>query len=188
MRSQLFVLLFVFSGCVQSTFAPVDELPYGRATITDLLVSTPSMYAYREQIGFNFTRRENIRFSGSVTDTLAEIVTGSSSPSMTYLWSPGDTLVRRAFRFVSHNPDSEAAEAEFNRLLSAPDSGYDVGADTVQRGQIWIVQTPARHFAKILIRDVVVTLEDVQRGAYVLRTEVTFDWVYQPNGTKGFAP
>ena len=188
MRTLLCFLAFVLSGCVTSTFAPVDELPYGRATITDLLVSASPLYSYREQTGFNFERRANLRRSASLPDTLCDILTGSSFRSDTYLWSPGDTLMRRAFRLVSNNSDVEEAGKEFQRLTSAPDSGYVVGADTVQRGQVWIVQTTGRKFAKIFIRDVVVTVEDVQREAYVLRTEVTFDWVYQPNGTRSFLP
>jgi hypothetical protein len=181
MRSLLYILSVVLSGCVQSTFSPVDELPYGRATITELITRSP----YQEQMGFNFERRENLLYSGVVSDTVCEVVTGSTSQGRTYLWSPGDTLTRQAFRFISENVDSNLAEAEFQRVLSAPDAGYSIAADTVQPGQIWIVQTPIRKFAKILIRAVTVTNDG---GLAILHTVVTFDWVYQPNGTRSFIP
>jgi hypothetical protein len=193
MRTVVVVLALFLVGCDQSTFAPVSELPYGTATITSYqVIQSPFLYSYSVQTGFDFSRGRTVSYSLPSIDTTCDMITSSymhEPPiTVTYLWSPGDTLYRRAFRFISQHSTPENAEAAFRSLLVGPDSGYDVDATLTGPNAIWIFQSTELKFAKILIRNISVVTGTGQHVSDTLYTRVTFDWVYQPNGTKSFVP
>lgn len=186
-------LVLVFAGCQDTEVAPVYPLPHGTATISDSAIYFSQTQSYRSLREFSFARSSVVPFLGNMFDTSCDLiatfmVNGQTNTARSLLLSPGDTLNRPPFYLICFSSSSQDAATAFQNLMVAPESGYVIVADTILTNQVWVIQTQSRKFAKILIRAVTFTPLTVQAPSDTFSTEVTFEWVFQPNGSRSFKP
>ncbi len=84
---------------------------------------------------------------------------------------------RSAFHLVRFFSTADSASTFFNNLIEITDTTFASSASGLKAYQIFTVKTRENKFAKILI------LSNTVSQGYGI---VTFDWVYQPNGSRRF--
>ncbi len=77
---------------------------------------------------------------------------------------------------------TDAAEAFFNGYSEVTAQGFQPQAENVEVNQVWTVQTTAKKFAKIWIKDI-----QARTGSISDYVEITIKYQFQPDGTKIFA-
>jgi len=77
---------------------------------------------------------------------------------------------------------AETAESFFSSYLEVTDSVFTELGENVAHNQVWTVQTKARKYAKLLIKDVVVK----QNNPGPDYLEIRVGYHYQPDGSKSF--
>ena len=85
--------------------------------------------------------------------------------------------------FYRNGTFTTAAEAEsyFNDYVEVTATGFVPIAYSIRENQVWTVQTLSKRFAKIWIKKI-----DVVAGSQSEYANVTFEYSYQPNGSKIF--
>lgn len=73
------------------------------------------------------------------------------------------------------------AEAYFNNYYEVTAEGFQPWADNIEVNQVWTVQTNAKKFAKIWIKD-----SQIKTGTISDYVELTIKYQYQPDGSKIF--
>jgi hypothetical protein len=144
----------------------------------------------RSEYGFSFARGTPQSFpyvplQDSVDDFFSAIETDSSGPTpIGICFGANGTL--HMFHLVGWPSTSDSARSFFQALSGITDTsflettcGYGIGGTgaITRSNQIWSVQTHQNKFAKMLI------VSDTTVSNYL---QVTFDWVYQPSGSRRF--
>jgi hypothetical protein len=183
----VFLLSMAIWGCKESSTTPIVPIPAGTATVRDTLVWP----FYGARVGFDFEGGRTILSSDQINWPSVDVITScqvdwSSNKAAPYLFRPGDTLNVTGFRFISRATTYQEALVQFQALTVAPDTGYQIIADSVQVNEVYAFQTAGRKYAKMLVREVYarVGLNITDTAAVA----VTFDWVFQPNGSKQLEP
>ncbi len=186
---QLVLLLMVamLAGCEQAT-PPSTPLPSGTATISDRQVLH---FGGSTNVGFDFERGKTLTNVGDSCDMLAfdDISLYPTNPGKNavkpYLFKPGSTQ-GTGFCFVARGGSYEEALTYFQNLKVAPDSVYHSIAELIHANEVWAFQSNNRTFAKILIRNIQTRVP--QSTSDTAAVAVTFDWVFQPSGSKHLEP
>jgi hypothetical protein len=187
----ILLLLPPLWNCKDVGSDPPIPLPQGTATITDSSVMFSPTSGYHYKTAFSFSKLGVLPFNWNMFDSTYDVLSWSyfdwaTKKGQVGLISPGDTLYRRPFRFIASYPDAGTASEAFKGLMSVPDTGFVLFADSIQPYQIWILKTNAHGYAKILIQAVWLKMGTGVAPYDTVSSRVTFDWVFQPNGSKSF--
>ena len=85
--------------------------------------------------------------------------------------------------YGSYNDESSAIQA-FNDLKSFGTPAWSEIADSVMANQVWLYRTSSGKYAKIRV---ISTFTEKRDNMVFPYAECTFEWVYQPDGTKTFS-
>ncbi|NOY38460.1 MAG: hypothetical protein GXO83_12915 [Chlorobi bacterium] len=171
-----FVLILILSSCQKEKPIPLT----GEVTMDSTLFGSGSgPYPYY-LIGFSFSQGKLIEYrNGNVPDiTILPKTEVSGNVKSAFLDTPN---VFPSFSLTAAFDNADDALTFFGNYLEAADSGYISLADPILPHQIWTFKTATGRFAKMLIMDVKTMLKD-----QVPYAEVTFRYVYQPDGTPVF--
>jgi hypothetical protein len=138
--------------------------------------------------GFSFDQATIVKFpnsAGSLPDICVFVQINNPGEIVGVFCSRPDSLVP-TFRLLQEFSSLDSAESYFESLGELPDTTYTDLALPMRLAQIWAVKTRRTRFAKILIRHTLAYLDSSGTGAPTPYGEATFDWVYQPNGTRAF--
>jgi hypothetical protein len=155
----------------------------GEITLSSQLHGTESYYLY----GFSFESGELVRYPSQedpVPDIINEgfpVMEGSVESSV-----PGFNTPARVNGFALVGEFLTWDEAmDFYNAYSKVEEGllYQTVSDTVRLYQVWVQQTPAGKYAKMIIREIRY-LESETGTPY---NEVTLEYAYSPDGSSGFS-
>lgn len=172
--------LLNWTGCKNEDTPPVPTPTSGRATVNNRTVNQTTS-------GFSFSHAANISFpnpSGVVPDIAVFVQTGQSGNIVGVYLARPDSLLP-AFRLLRGFGSIDSASQYFQALREIPDTTYLDVALPVTVGEIWAVITRDNKYARILIRNTTAYV-DSSTGTRTLYGETTFDWAYQPDGTRRF--
>ena len=173
--------ILIWSGCKDDGTGPGPTPTSGRATID-------SRYLNNQASGFSFDQAGIVRFpnsQGALPDISVLVQMNDSGRVVGVFFARPDSLVP-LFRLLSQFATLDSAQSYFQSLGEIPDTTYVDLALPVSVGQIWVVKTRRTTFAKILTRHTLAYVDSSGPGAPTPYGEATFDWVYQPNGTRRF--
>ena len=174
----LAVCSLVFLSCKSDTVGTNGlQSVSGRTTMDSRSVSGFS-FARGAVQSFPFVPNED-----SVNDFYSGIETDPSGPTPIGLCFSA-LYNSRMFHLVRWPSTSDSARSFFEALAEITDTafiqntcGQDFDTTITKTNQIWSVQTRQNRFAKMLIVSDTVVSNFLQ---------VTFDWVYQPSGSRRF--
>ena len=172
--------VFFWAGCKNDETAPTPTPTSGSATVNTLSVNNTVS-------GFSFSRAGSISFpnqAGVVPDMIALVQTGPSANDLSVYLARPDTLLP-SFRLLREFGSIDSASQYFRALTELPDTTYLERALPLKSSQIWAVKTRESKFARILIRSTLAFV-DTSGGTRTLYGQTTFDWAYQPDGTRIF--
>ncbi len=173
----LVTALFLFLSCAKPVEIIIPDDPVyptsGTATVDNKSVSYPY-----DGSGFFFSTARIIYYpntSGVFPDIPVKVAQGFVYTP--YFWSIDGNS---AFKLLNSSLDSSTASAFFDSLAAVSDtSGFLSLTSNVSVYQTIAIRAHQGKYAKILITEVMV---DTASST----TEVTFKWVYQPDGTTTF--
>jgi hypothetical protein len=151
----------------------------GEAIISSQLFSDDVNY-YTE--GFSFEKAKNVRYSITSTTNADLVLTSDVSSS-----GKIESLVllsaknNEAFFKAGEFEDLAEAEAFYNSITDAGSNTYTPTAEDIALYQVYIYQSPAKKYAKFLVKDLKVVPDSPKS-----HVEITIEWLYQPNGEKVF--
>ena len=172
--------LLVLVGCKKETNPTLG----GQITLSSQLHGTESFYIN----GFFFEKAEMYRYSYSQQgETLPDIINEGFPPSngSEELSEPGFNTPGRVNGFALVGEFSNLTEANtYFRDYTEVEMGleYKTVSDTVKLYQVWVQQTSAGNFVKMVIRDIEY-LEAESGEAY---NEVSLEYTYSPEGSTEF--
>ena len=172
---RLLILLLPFiiiaGGCDETGKA--GKIPVtGTVTIENTLYGSELYYTN----GFNFAKAE-------ITSSLA-----TPKPDVTIYFDDTQELFilqteagLNGFFLQGEYADETSAKAAFNNLTAHSVSNWEDWANPVRPNQVWLYRSASEHYAKLRIVSVSFTAMDPRDYA-----ECTFEWAYQPDGSKTF--
>ena len=173
--------VLVGGGCKDDGTAPVPTPTSGRATID-------SRYVNSQASGFSFDQAAVVRFpnpQGTLPDVCVFVQINNPGGIVGVFFTRPDSLVP-TFRLLRQFATVDSAESYFQGLAEIPDTTFLDLAIPTSEGQVWAVKTRQTTFAKVLVRHTLAYADSSGPGAPTPYGEATFDWAYQPNGTRRF--
>ncbi|HOK26256.1 MAG TPA: hypothetical protein P5320_03010 [Bacteroidales bacterium] len=92
---------------------------------------------------------------------------------------------KNSFYRYGQYSDTKSAEDAFNALTEFTEPVWTEIGDSVRINQIWIYRTSDSRYAKLRIISTILEKRPDMQDPYA---ECTFEWVFQPDGTKTFPP
>jgi len=186
----LLLILGALSCSDQECTCPEPTVPLsGRAVIDASVRVDQQGHLYSE--GFSFSRGAPVTLQNSqgiAIDFFLAYSTGVSGEFQGYML--GEPTFSPRFFHVGYAGTLEEARALFQSTTCVPDDAhFEKIAGTVGPYDVWVVKTHDGKFGKILIVDAFFcSTEHDSAGIAVERSyaEITFDWQYQPNGSRCF--
>lgn len=176
------VLAAIFwSGCKDDETGPSPTPTSGTATVD-------GRYVNNQASGFSFDQAAIVKFpnsKGLVPDLIVLVQMNETGAILGVFFARPDSLAS-AFQLLRQFTSFESAHSYFQDLAEIPDTTYVDLALPVRVGQVWAVKTRRNTFAKILIRQTVAYADSSNPSAPTPYGEATFDWAYQPNGSRQF--
>lgn len=179
----ILVILVIVAGvgCKDDGTGPGPPSNAGRVTID-------SRYVNSQASGFSFDQATAVRFpnsQGTLPDVCVLVHITNPGGIVGVFFTRPDSVVP-TFRLLRHFATVDSAESYFQGLAEIPDTTYLALAIPASEGQVWAVKTRRATFAKILVRHTLAYADSSGPGAPTPYGEATFDWAYQPNGTRRF--
>lgn len=171
----IFLILFaIFSGCTKKEAT--------RTSGIDTIDNTNHFSTTYFQYGFSFPGAKLIATYPSPGPDITLVVNFNDAGTPRLTLQSENMLP--SFYKAGEFSDETAAKSAFDNLktVSASLSQWLDIADPVLPNQVWIYRSETEHYAKIrIISTINETRQTVPYG------EITFQWVYQPDGSTTFA-
>jgi hypothetical protein len=170
----LAALLFLNYGC-NSSIEPTPPLNAGRVTVTS------------KSAGFSFSQAKVIPFpppSNLLPDLAVLVQIDNVGAILGVFFSTSD--LRPAFQLVRQPSTADSARIFFEALAVVPDAPFQDLAIPVRSNQIWAIKTRENKYAKILVLNTAAYADSTNPSVPTPYGEATFDWVFQPNGSRQF--
>ncbi len=171
-----FLLLQV--GCDENK----DSDPGGIILLSSQLHGTDSYYLY----GFSFENGEMYKYphqGDALPDIINEgylVIDGNDQISLPGFNTPGQV---NGFALVGEFPSLDDANAFFRDYTAVEDGlQFETLSDTVKLYQVWVQQTSAGKFVKIVIRDI--QYLETETGAPY--NDVSLEYIYAADGSTEF--
>jgi hypothetical protein len=171
--------LLVLVGCKKETNPTLG----GQITLSSQLHGTESFYIN----GFLFEKAEMVRYHLTLHENLPDIINegfpvinGSEELSEPGFNTPGRVNGFALVGEFSNLTDANAFFQDYTELEEGLE--YQMVSDTVKLYQVWVQQTSAGNFVKMVIRDIAY-LEAEAGQAY---SEVSLEYTYSPGGSTEF--
>jgi hypothetical protein len=163
--------VFILSGCKK------DSTPHTSGTdkIDNTLYQATTYYAK----GFSFANGGLVPTTATPLPDIVLYVNTDTQPSRITLQTAPQK--RDSFSKVGDYTDAASAIRAFKNLTSVGSVTWIGTADPVEANQIWLYRTENDQYAKIRI----VTVINEVRGSLPYG-EITFEWVFQPDGSPNF--
>jgi hypothetical protein len=173
-KSFLLIILIsiVLSGCKK------DETPSlsGTVTIDNTLEGNSDTGYY--SFGFLFSQAKKVSTVGDPgPDVTLYVVADSPLNRLTFQVSN----LNPSFYKLGDYPDAQSATAAFDNLTTVGNYLWTEMADPVLANQVWVYRSGTETYAKMRIISIVNEIRDeLPFGG------CTFEWAYQPDGSKTF--
>lgn len=148
-----------------------------RTSGIDTIDNTNHFSSTYYEFGFLFSGAKLVTTEATPKPDLTLFVTRTDNPVLTFQHFNLLPSYSKAGNF----PDQESAQAAFDNLKTFNVTKWVDMADSVSVNQVWIYRSGNSTYAKIRI---ISTINEVRQS--VNYGEVTFQWVYQPDGTTTF--
>lgn len=154
----------------------------GEVTITSELILEGATYTFN---GFSFELGKVIYYNPQSSQKTPDLVvtpdnSGEEIVAILQIWN--NVQEKPLMALTGEFADWNSAEDFFDNYKQIADSlSYTSWANPTLENQVWIVKILSGNYGKILIKNIVTYLSGTKPYA-----EITFKWVYQPNGTKIF--
>ena len=138
--------------------------------------------------GFSFDQGAVVEISDSsniIPDILLLVYMNETGAILGVFLARPDSLVP-SFQLLRRFSTLDSAQAYFDNLGEIPDTTYQDLALPVNVADVWAVKTRRNTFAKILITQTVAYRDTSNPSGPTPYGQATFDWSYQPNGTRVF--
>lgn len=172
----LILLLFIaFPGCKK------EEKPVysGIMTISNKRVGESPTY-YIE--GFHVTIGKKVPDLNNQTDIISVLSDYDVNFNPLRIFFITNNYKNSFFRYGEY-ADSQAAENAFDALTQFAEPQWSETGDSVRVNQIWLYRTSSSSYAKLRIINTILEKRADMQDPYA---ECTFEWVYQPDGSKTF--
>jgi hypothetical protein len=167
------VLIITITGCNK------DENNYsGTITINNELYGTGPYYGY----GFHVPTGEKVSTLNSPLDVIALFVDFDIDFKVRKIYMSVNNY-NNSFSKYGTYPNETAASDAFRNLKSFDEPQWSELADPIEPNQIWLFKTSDDKYAKIRI---ISTYSEKREGMPFPFAECTFEWVYQPDGSRSF--
>ena len=175
----LFLLIYIVYAC--DTIEPSLPSNSGQATIS-------TNYKDFKPYGFSFSQGTSIQYPNTqnIFPDFAVLVNIDLNGNVLGVFFSSVDSIRPTFNLVKQFSQNDSARVFFDNLIEAPDSNYSDLALPVIVNQIWAVKTSDNKFGKILILDTHAYTDTLDPNSPITYGEATFNWVYQPNGSRIF--
>jgi hypothetical protein len=154
----------------------------GEITLSSQSFGTESYYIF----GYSFEDGEMYRYpypGEPVPDIINEgylVIEGSGLRSLPGFHSPENTY---GFALVGEFASLAEARSFYENYAEVEEGlQFEVVSDTVELYQVWVQQTTAGNYAKLLVKDV----NDFQVESGKPYSEVRLEFTYQPDGSASF--
>ncbi len=171
-------LMILTAGC--GTFGGPDKT--GEFRLSSEKFGTTSYHV----MGYSYEEGEFYRFpykGEPVPDIINEgilVLEGGEVTSLPWFHTPADV---NGFALAGEFASLKDARTFYNQYDEvADDLQFEIESDTVELYQVWIQQTQAGNFVKLLVKDLLHSESEV--GA--VYNEVVLEYTYQPDGTRKF--
>jgi hypothetical protein len=171
MKHSVVILVFVFvaiAGCTKDE----DVRTSGTDTIDNLRYQSTTWFTY----GFLFSTAKLVSTEATPKPDIT-VDTASVPRPNAYLQGSVNSSF---FKYGSYN-DEASAMAAFNDLKQVDATQWEDWANPIMKNDIWIFRSTDEKYTKIRIVDL-----KQQKLQGVPVTEVTFQWVHQPDGSLMF--
>jgi hypothetical protein len=167
----LIVLISIVLYCCKK-----DETPSlsGTVTIDNKIYQSSTYYAY----GFSFSKAAKVSTLDTPgPDVTLFVVNGTPANRLTFQVSN----LNPSFYKLGDYPDAQSASTAFDDLTTVGNYQWTEMADPILANQVWVYRTGTETYAKMRIISIVNEIrDDLAYGA------CSFEWVYQPDGSKTF--
>jgi hypothetical protein len=133
--------------------------------------------------GFSFESGSVVLYNPAASQNIPDIFALPSSDAQGNVTGAyfDSQNINESFALVGEFSTSDSALSFFNDYKQVDANSFVFLAKPVLKNQVWVFKTRNEKYAKILILDVQAYLKNTEPFA-----EVTFKWVYQPDGSKTF--
>jgi hypothetical protein len=168
----IFLIPFVFSGCKK------DTTHSGSVTVTiDNTLYGNDVTGYYS-LGFSFSKAKKISTVDTPGPDVTVFIIVDTPPNRITLQT---STLNPAFYKLGDYPDAASAETAFSDLKTVGSYQWTEMADPINPNQVWVYRTGTQCYAKIRI---ISTVNEIRNN--LPYGEVTFESVYQPDGSTTF--
>jgi hypothetical protein len=170
----LIIIAFLVLGCNKNN----NPKTTGEASLNSELILEGETYSVP---GFSFESASVVLYNPAGGQTIPDIFALPDVQNNVYsaYFDTQNTLP--SFALVAEFESSGEAQDFFNNYKLVDVNSYSGLAKPVVKNQVWVFKTRNDKYAKLLVVKVDAYLKDDEAFA-----EVTFKWVYQPDGSKVF--
>jgi hypothetical protein len=166
----LFLAFFaILTGCTKKEAT--------RTSGIDTIDNTNHFSTTYFQYGFSFPGANLVATFPSPGPDITLYVNNTGTPRLTL---QAENLLPSFYK-VGDFADVTTAQSAFDNLKTVSVSQWEDMADPILPNQVWIYRSGTEHYAKIRI---VSTINETRQS--VAYGEITFQWVYQPDGSSTF--
>ncbi|HCI55259.1 MAG TPA: hypothetical protein PLN06_01000 [Bacteroidales bacterium] len=171
----ILILVLAITGCKKEP----EPVYSGIVTINNKRAGTDPTYYL---IGFHVPTGRTIPDVNNQLDVISVLSDYDVTFNAIKLYFVTNNFKNSFFRYGQYK-DTEEAKTAFDSLISFTEPQWTEIGDSVKINQIWLYRTSDQKYAKLRIIDTVLEKRDYMLDPYA---ECTFEWVFQPDGTKSF--